>query len=165
MWTFHVISVLATTSQLKLKLKPLTVYALDDHVDIPRHACVGNHFTTETEPPFALWQTRNVFHNRFILHYVYSLFFPHTYMIYVHFNPLPQFSRLGIQVSLAIYVCLSGLWLSGLLHLSFLSDFLKLVCYAHVFPCSCTCMYMAHVFPCMRRMTCTITRIEHHFQI
>ena len=53
------------------------------------------------------------------------------------FNPPPQFSRLGIQVSLAIYVCLSGLWLGGLLHLSFLSDFLKLVCYAHVFPC-CT---------------------------
>ena len=37
-------------------------------------------------------------------------------------NPLPQFSRLGIQVSLAIYVYLSGLWLGGLLHLSFLSD-------------------------------------------
>ena len=34
-----------------------------------------------------------------------------------------------------IYACLSGLWLGGLLHLSFLSDFLKLVCYAHVFPC------------------------------
>ena len=36
------------------------------------------------------------------------------------FNPPPQFSRLGIQVSLAIYVCLSGLWLGGLLHLSLL---------------------------------------------
>ena len=36
-----------------------------------------------------------------------------------------------IQVSLAIlYVCLSGLWLGGLLYL------LKLVCYAHVFPWS-----------------------------
>ena len=70
-----------------LELKPLTVYALDDHVDIPRHECVGNHFTTETEPAFALWQTRNVFHNRFVLHYVYfRLFFP---LIYVHFNPLP----------------------------------------------------------------------------
>ena len=31
-----------------------------------------------------------------------------------HFNPPPQFSRLGIQVSLAIYVCLSGSWLGGL---------------------------------------------------
>ena len=30
-----------------------------------------------------------------------------------------------------IHVCLSGLWLGGLLHLSFLSDFLKLV-YFHV---------------------------------
>ena len=29
--------------------------------------------------------------------------------------------------------CLSGLWLDRLLHLSFLSTFLKLVCYAHVF--------------------------------
>ena len=50
-----------------------------------------------------------------------------------------MFSRLGIKVSLAIYMymyfCLCGLWLGGLLHLSFLSDFLKLVYYAHVFPC------------------------------
>ena len=35
-----------------------------------------------------------------------------------------------------LYVCLSRLWLGGLFHLSFLSDFLKLVCYAHVFPCT-----------------------------
>ena len=47
-----------------------------------------------------------------------------------------------MQVCLAIYVCLSGLWLGGLLHLSFLSDFLKLVCYAHVFPCTCISIYM-----------------------
>ena len=31
--------------------------------------------------------------------------------------------------------CLSGLWLGGLLYLSFLSYFFKLLCYAHVFPC------------------------------
>ena len=49
-----------------------------------------------------------------------------------------QFSRLGIQVSLAIYVCLSGLWLGGLLYLYFLSVSLKIVCYAHV--CTCTCI-------------------------
>ena len=55
------------------------------------------------------------------------------------FNPPPQFSRLGIRVSLAIYVCLSGLWLGGLLHHSFLSYFFKLVCYAHVFPCIYAC--------------------------
>ena len=36
---------------------------------------------------------------------------------------------------IAIYVCLSRLGLGELLHLSFLSYFLKLVCYAHVFPC------------------------------
>ena len=48
-----------------------------------------------------------------------------------------QFSRLGIQVSLAIYVCLSGIWLGGLFYLSFLSYFFELVCYAHVFPCMC----------------------------
>ena len=54
------------------------------------------------------------------------------------FNPPPQFSRLGIQVSLAIYVYLSGLWFGGLLHLSFFSDFLKLVCYAQ----SCISMYI-----------------------
>ena len=30
------------------------------------------------------------------------------------------------------YICLSGLWLGGLL----LSYFFKLVCYAHVFPCT-----------------------------
>ena len=40
------------------------------------------------------------------------------------------------QVSLAIYVCLSGIWLGGLFYLSFLSYFFKLVCYAHVFPCN-----------------------------
>ena len=34
------------------------------------------------------------------------------------FNPPPQFSRVGIQVSLAIYVCLSGSWLGGLPFLS-----------------------------------------------
>ena len=33
------------------------------------------------------------------------------------------------------HACLSGLWLGGLLNLSFLSYFFKLVCYAHVFPC------------------------------
>ena len=33
-----------------------------------------------------------------------------------------------------VYVCLSGLWLGRLLHLSFLSTFLKRVCYEHVFP-------------------------------
>ena len=41
--------------------------------------------------------------------------------------------------SMYMYVCLSGLWLGGSLHLSFLSDFLKLVCYAHVFPCILAC--------------------------
>ena len=35
-----------------------------------------------------------------------------------------------------VYVCLPGLWLGGLLHLSFLSVFLKLVCCAHVFSCT-----------------------------
>ena len=52
-------------------------------------------------------------------------------------QPTAQFSRLGIQVSLAINVCLSGLWLGGLLYLSFLSYFFKLVCYAHAFACTC----------------------------
>ena len=37
---------------------------------------------------------------------------------------------------LAMYVCLSGLWLGGILNLYFLSVFLKLVCYAHVFKCN-----------------------------
>ena len=41
-------------------------------------------------------------------------------------------------MSLLLYVCLSGLWLGGLLYLSFLSYFFKLVCYAHVFPCILT---------------------------
>ena len=64
------------------------------------------------------------------------------FLLHVHVHV--QFSRLGIQVSLAtcIYVCLSGIWLGGwVILLSFLSYFFKLVCYAHVFPC--TCMYMA----------------------
>ena len=37
--------------------------------------------------------------------------------IYNIFNPPPQFSRLGIHVSLE-YVCWSGLWLGGLLYIS-----------------------------------------------
>ena len=36
-----------------------------------------------------------------------------------------------------IMFCLSVLCLGGLLYLSFLSYFFKLVCYAHVFPCTC----------------------------
>ena len=54
-----------------------------------------------------------------------------TTKLYI-FNPPSQFSRLGIQVSLAIYVCLSGIWLGGLFYLSFLSYFFKLVCYVHI---------------------------------
>ena len=61
------------------------------------------------------------------------------YMSYTR-NPPPQFSRLGIRVSLAIYVCLSGLWLGGLFHLSFLSYSFKLVCYTCI--CTCISMYM-----------------------
>ena len=37
------------------------------------------------------------------------------------FNPPPQFSRLGIQVSLANICLFVWLWLGGLLYLSFLS--------------------------------------------
>ena len=52
----------------------------------------------------------------------------HVHVYTKIFNPPPQFSRLGIQVSLAIYICLSGLWLGGLPYLSVLSVFLKLGC-------------------------------------
>ena len=38
-----------------------------------------------------------------------------------------------MYMSLAIYVCLAGLWLGGLLHLSFLSTFLKLVYAMHMY--------------------------------
>ena len=48
-------------------------------------------------------------------------------------------------MSLAIYVCLF-VCLSGLLYLSFLSVFLKLVHYAHVFPCTCMYMYLCITF-------------------
>ena len=52
----------------------------------------------------------------------------HTYNVHV---PPPRFSRLGIQVSLTIiiHVCLSGLWLGGLLyvHVSFV-HFSKTYC-------------------------------------
>ena len=44
-----------------------------------------------------------------------------------------------------MYVCLSGLWLGGLLHLSFLSYFFKLVCYAHVY--TCISMYIVVAVP------------------
>ena len=42
------------------------------------------------------------------------------------------------------YICLSRLWLGRLLYvytISFLSVFLKLVCYAHVFPCIYICSH------------------------
>ena len=62
-------------------------------------------------------------------------------------NPLPQFSRLGIQVSLAIYVCLF-VCLGGLLYLSFLSVFLKLMyMYFHV-----------HVYTCITFMSVVTSR-------
>ena len=54
------------------------------------------------------------------------------------FNPPPQFSRLGIHVSLAVheYVCWSGLRWVGYF------TFLKLVCYAHcMIRLQCTCIY------------------------
>ena len=68
-----------------------------------------------------------------------------TCTIHVHV----QFSRLASRFPLLhisytciyMYIRLSGLcW--GLLYLSFLSVFLKLVCYAHVFPCMYMYMYM-----------------------
>ena len=52
------------------------------------------------------------------------------YMYMKIFNPLSQFSRLGIQVSLAI-ICLFVWAMVGWVAL----PFFKLVCYAHVFPC------------------------------
>ena len=56
------------------------------------------------------------------------------------FNPPPQFSRLGIQVSLACYICLFVWAMVGWVTLPFFSFcFLKLVCYVHVFPRTCTC--------------------------
>ena len=65
------------------------------------------------------------------------------YSIHVHVHV--------IHVSFTINVCLSGLWLGGLLYLSFLSDFLKLVFYAHVFPCLPNYMYEINVqmYTCM----------------
>ena len=45
-----------------------------------------------------------------------------------------------MSLATCIYVCLSGLWLGGLLYLSFLSYFFKLVCYIHVFPYITMCI-------------------------
>ena len=59
------------------------------------------------------------------------------------FNPPSQFSRLGIQVSLAI-ICLFVWAMVGWVALSFLF-FFKLVCYAHVFPCIYMCAHV-HVY-------------------
>ena len=55
------------------------------------------------------------------------------------FNPPSQFSRLGIQVSLAI-ICLFVWAMVGWVALPFFSFlfFFKLVCYVHVFPCRST---------------------------
>ena len=46
---------------------------------------------------------------------------------------------------LAICVCLSGLWLGGLLYLSFSSVYLKLVCYAHLYTCISMYMYVVYI--------------------
>ena len=43
-------------------------------------------------------------------------------------------------------ICRHVLWLGGLLHLSFLSVFLKLMCCARVFPCTCTCTWLPCVY-------------------
>ena len=66
------------------------------------------------------------------------------------FNPPSQFSRLGIQASLAI-ICLFVWAMGGWVALPFFSFlfFFKLVCYAHVFPCTCTC-------------TCTYVHVYTH---
>ena len=55
-----------------------------------------------------------------------------VYMVTNHLSSQGWASRCLLLYN---YVCLSGLWLGRLLYLSFLSTFLKLVCYAHVFPC------------------------------
>ena len=83
-------------------------------------------------------------------------------------NPPPPPSQetsmymyMHVLIHVAIYVCLSGLWLGGLLYLSFLSDFLKLVCYAHVFPCMYNMcnkymhMYVQYVHVYNTTCTCT----------
>ena len=44
-----------------------------------------------------------------------------------------------------LYVCLSGIWLGRLLHLFFFLLPLKLVCYAHVFPCTNAFGYFLYV--------------------
>ena len=46
--------------------------------------------------------------------------------------PVLKAGHPGVPSYYTMYVCLSGLWLGGLLYLSFLSYFFKLVCYAHV---------------------------------
>ena len=46
-----------------------------------------------------------------------------------------------------MHVCLSGLWLGGLLYCSFLSVFLKLVCHAHVFPRDRINIKQMHTYP------------------
>ena len=53
---------------------------------------------------------------------------------HVHRAPFSDIEKKKKRVSMHVRVhCLSGLWLGGLPYLSFLSVFLKLVCY--VFPC------------------------------
>ena len=57
---------------------------------------------------------------------------PHQESFHIHY------------VHVLLYVCLSGLRLGGLLYLSFLSYFFKLVCYAHVFPCTSQLTKIVH---------------------
>ena len=76
----------------------------------------------------------------------------YMYMLASHkrlFNPLPQFSRLGTWVSLRLnFICTFcsfasyGVWVG----ITFLSSLYELVCYAHVFPCTCiyNCIYSVY---------------------
>ena len=59
-------------------------------------------------------------------------------------NPTTPVLKAGLS-GLPFYnymlVCLSGLWLGGLPYLSFLSVFLKLVCYMYMYICTCVSMH------------------------
>ena len=75
------------------------------------------------------------------------------------FNPAPQFSRLGIQVSLTVQ-CLF-VWAIYNYMVVFLSVFLKLVNYVNVFPCIVSCVY------CTYLQCCTLPHrlsLQYHYQ-
>ena len=60
--------------------------------------------------------------------------------IYIIMYSILSFIKLEFAIIMYMYMFVRDM-VGWVILLSFLSYFFKLVCYAHVFPCTCTCTY------------------------